>query len=215
VADIVIAQGGQIPRATKVRYKDMGDETHALMLAALISGMDSDGNILVPLVDTDTKGLIFITHYEMDTHESIRFKASYLQPHGGELANDAVHDFLIEVNASAAHALLRIAAGGNCDLLLYEATTVSAEGTPLASISKNRATIGTSNTVVYDTPTITGVGTLLLSWFVPGGARGAVAGGDWNETAWILAPNTNYLVRVVNRSGNDIQLALSWGWSEH
>lgn len=217
MTDIVLRQDEQLPIPTQVRYKDMGDGTHALVAVALMSGVSCDDgrDILVPCVDESTKGLVAISHYEIDVHQSRRFKASYLQPHGSELANDATHDFLIRVGALGAHATIRLSVGGNCDLLLYEATTVSANGAVLAAISKNRESLGAAQTLMYDGPTITGVGTLLFSWFATGGTRSALGGGSWGETEWILQANTNYLVRITNRSGNAIQLAVSLGWSEH
>lgn len=218
MSDIVVPRDGPLSRTINFRYKDMGDGTYALVAAALISGVgcDEDGDILVPCVDEYTRGLVSITHYEVDTHLSRRFKASYLQPHGSELADDATHDFLIRVGALGAHATFRIAVGGNCELLIYGGTTVSANGAALASISKNREDIGTAQTLLYDGPTVTLAGTLLLSQFVPGGTRGTAVGGGWGESPWILAPNTNYLIRITNRAGGSgIQLSVSLGWSEH
>jgi hypothetical protein len=196
----------------------MGNGTYALVYATLISGVSCDGSgtFLVPCVDEDTGGLVSISHYEADVHQSRRFKASYLQPHGGELADDATHDFLVKVGALGAHATFGIAVGGNCELLIYGGTTVSADGAALASISKNREDVGTAQTIVYDTPTVTGVGTLLLTQYVPGGTRGTAAGGGWSEPEWILAPDTNYLIRITNRAGGSgIQLSISLEWSEH
>lgn len=216
MSDIVLRQDGQLPIPTQVRYKDMGDGTYALVHATLVSGVNCDGGggIVVPCVDEFTGGFVVVSHYEADVHLSRRFKSSYLQPHGSELANDVAHDFLIRVGALSAHATVRVSVGGNCDSLLYEATTVSNNGNALDTISKNREALGTAQTITYEGPTVTGAGTLLFSWFVPGGTRGTAGGGEWGETEWILAPSTNYLVRITNRSGNAIQLSVSVGWSE-
>ena len=212
MADITLRQDGQLPIATQVRYRDMGDGTYALVGSTCCE--DADGNPVIPRLDADTGGQIVVSHYEADLHESNRFKASYLQPHGGELANDATHDFLIKVGALSAHATLRIAVGGDCDFLFYSKTTVSADGAALDSISKNRKNIGVAVMEVYSAPTVTGVGASLLSLFVPAGTKKALSGGDWGETAWILEQNTNYLVRITNRSGAAIQFSFSVGWSE-
>jgi hypothetical protein len=215
MADIVLQQDEQLPIPTQVRYKDMRDGTYALVYATLISGEDCNSNGVVFRVDADTSGLVVVSHYETDVHNSNRFKASYLQPHGSELADDAVHDFLIRVGPLCAHATLRTMVGGNCDLLFYEGTTVSNNGNALDIISKNREVLGTAQTLTYEGPTVTGVGTLLFSWFVLGGTKHALGAGGWGETPWLLAPNTNYMVRITNRSGAAIQLSVSLGWSEH
>lgn len=215
MADIVLRQDGQLPIPTQVRYRDMGDGTYALVMVALGSGEDCDGNIVVSRIDASTGGQIVVSHYEADVHESNRFKASYLQPHGSELADDAAHDFLIKAGALTPHATLRIAVGGDSDFLFYEGTTVSADGAALDSISKNRETIGVAQTEMYSAPTVTAAGTLLLSLFVPAGVKKTLSGGGWGESEWILTANTNYLVRITNRSGAAIQLSFSLGWSEH
>jgi len=214
MADIVLRQDGQLPIATQVRYKDMEDGTHALVGSACSECEDIEGNPVTPRVDVATGGQVVVTHYEAEVHQSNRFKASYLQPHGSELADDAAHDFLIKVGALSAHASLRIAVGGDSDFLFYEGTATSNDGVALDSISKNRVTVGVALTELYDAPTVTVAGTLLLSLFVPAGTKKALSGGDWGETEWLLVPNTNYLVRITNRSGAAIQLSFSLGWSE-
>lgn len=216
MSDIVLRQDDQLPIATRVRYKDMKDGTYALVSAVLVSGKNSsDDNIVTLCVDELTEGLNVTTYYESDVHESRRFKATYLQLHGAELANDATHDFLIKVGTKAAyHVTLRASVGGNSDLLFYESPSVSANGVALASISRNRETLGVAETIVYDTPTVTGVGTIILPWFVPGGSRGSPVGGGWGGTQWLLGPNADYLIRLTNRSGLKIQFSFSLGWSE-
>ena len=214
MADIVLQLDEQLPLTTQVRYKDMGDGTYALVRAALAQGEDCDGNLIHLHIDAESRGLVVVSHYETDLHQSERFKASYLQPHGSELADDAAHDFLIRVGALDAHASLRVGVGGDCDFLFYEETTVSANGNLCVARCKNRRTLGTALAAMYEGPTVTLPGTLLLSGFVPGGTKKALSGGAWGETEWLLERNTNYLVRITNRSGAAIQLSFSLGWSE-
>ena len=214
MADIVLQLDEQLPLTTQVRHKDMGDGTYALVRAALVQGEDCVGSIIPLHLDRESRGLVVVSHYETDLHQSERFKASYLQPHGSELADDAAHDFLVRVGAFDAHTSLRIGVGGDCDFLFYEETTVSANGNICTSRCKNRRTLGTALTAMYEGPTVTLPGTLLLSTFVPAGTKKALSGGSWGETEWLLERDTNYLVRITNRSGAAIQFSFSLGWSE-
>lgn len=193
MADIVLRQDEQLPLATQVRYRDMEDTTHALVGAAEVQ-----------------------TLYERGLQVSNRFKATYVQPHGGELVDDATHDFLIKVGSLASLVLPWILTGGGCEVFLYELPTTTGDGNQLDSISKNREVLGVSTTEVYEGPTVTAPGTLLFHLFVPGLSVliERLYGGGWRESEWILAPNTNYLVRITNRSGAAIQLSVSLGWSD-
>jgi len=196
MADIVVRQDGQLPLGTQIRYREMGDATYALVMAA----------------ETQTS-------HESALSASELFKATYVQPHGGELANDASHDFLIVVGANQVLGLLGVSAAGSCEVSLYEAPVSTANGNLVTLTSKNRSTVGVPETRVYEGPAVAGgaEGVQLFHLFVPGMSALVERsyGGGWNELDWILAPNTDYLVRVTNRSGWAIQLSFSLDWSEH
>lgn len=167
-----------------------------------------------PTIDSHTRALVVVDHSTFSVHEGLRFKASYLVPHGSELANDAILNILITVGAKHIHAVPRLAAGGDCDLLMYKDTTVSNNGTPVGVVAKNQVESIASDVTVFSAPTITGDGSLLWSQFIPGGSGPMSQGGDWSEAQWILKCNTNYLIRITNRSGAGIQLSFSLGWME-
>lgn len=214
--DITLRQDGQLPIATHVRYKDMGDGTYALVNAAALLARDCHGNCQMPLVDSDQGALVMISEYEHAVHESERFKASYVRPHGSELANDASADFLVRIGAIDAHARVRIEVGGDSELLIYEAPTTSANGNQVDSVSKNRQILGTATVLFYEGPTVTNVGTLLFHWFIAGGTGGSSIGTGWGDTHWVLRANTDYLIRITNRSAGagGIQFSVGLGWSE-
>lgn len=215
MADIVLRQDGQLPIATQLRYKDMGDGTYALVSVAIIESAVADGTPRAYLVDSDQGALVVISEYEHNVHQSTRFKASYVRPHGGELANDASQDFLVKIGAIDAHMRVKLSEGGNCELLIYEGPTTTANGVAVNIRSKNRVILGTPLTADYRDPTVGAVGTELLHWFTMGGGKKGGTGGDWGDTHWVFEANTNYLIRVTNRSGGAVQFAIGFGWSEH
>lgn len=165
-------------------------------------------------IDSHTKGVVIVDHSTYSVHEGLRFKASYLVPHGSELANDAILNLLLTVGSRHIHAVPRLAGGGDCDLRMYKDTTVSNNGTPVGTVAKNQVTTLMSSVTVFSAPTVTAAGSLLWSQFIPGGSGPLSAGGDWSEAQWILKCNTNYLFRITNRSGAGIQLSFSLGWME-
>jgi hypothetical protein len=132
-----------------------------------------------------------------------------------------VDDYLIIVGDEEMH-LQKIGLTterGNIDILAYEGTTVSDDGTALPSFNQNRQSALTPDGVIYTGPTVTGVGTLVhTNWFPPTAtgtglsAEGFV--GESNGEEWILAPNTNYLIRITNNSGAEIDYRHEWQWYE-
>ena len=215
VADIVRAQSEGLPTTMQTRLVDMGDGTHAPVRVTYSCCEESDGVLTPANPRTDVDGILVVTSvadYRVELGE--RFKASYVQPHGGELADDASVDFLVRVGSCHVHATARVAVAGNCELLMYEGPTNTNVGAGMAAICKNRDTPGPTEVLTYSGPTITNAGTLLFHWFVPGGTKKDV-GQSWGEAEWILAPDTDYLLRVTNRSGGAIQFSFSIAWSEH
>lgn len=117
------------------------------------------------------------------------------------LASAASLEVLIIVGASEAH--LRVKAGGATasNLLLFQATTVSGNGTAMPPRNRNRRFTVPPLTTVLSGPTITGDGTGLSDKIVP-----ETDSPDAN--AWILLANTNYLVRLTNVSGATAPVSL-------
>ena len=199
----------------QTRLVDMGDGTHAPIYVSVGGCTESNGvlNPSNPRVDEDGI-LVVVPVADYRVEQGERFKASYVQPHGGELANDASEDFLVQVGACHIHMTARVAVGGDCELLIYEYPTVTANGLVLDAVCKNRYNPGFTEVETWVGPTVTLVGDTLFHWFVPGGTRKDV-GQSWGEAEWILAPGTLYMFRVTNRSGGAIQFSFSIAWSEH
>ena len=77
---------------------------------------------------------------------------------------------------------------------------------------------GTDLTMFYG-PTVSAAGTELLSSYIPGGAKSKAIGGASEGPAregseWILAANTNYLLRTTNTSGGAVDITISVGFYE-
>jgi hypothetical protein len=149
-------------------------------------------------------------------HDGVFYTHSSLH---AALADNANLNHLIRVGANAAHTSFSISGGGDAYFYLYEDTTVSSNGTAAFVFNANRSSANTNLTLINEGPTITADGTQLLSALLIGGAGGnAVGGTDGSPVRLgseiILDANTNYLLRLTNKSGQARDFSISIGWYE-
>jgi len=217
MADIDIKQTEQLPDSTKTKYKDMGDGTHAETLYigdGVIRLADTGGTDLVTDDVTGTLATIDLVHHEV--HEGETFQSSYKSPDDGAIADNASLDMLLVTGASKyAHLTFSIAAGGDCEVLFYESTVTSNDGTALAENNMKRYSTETATVVATYTPTVSNVGTLLHNSLQPGGRGPQSPGGTSRaETEWILKTSTKYLIRATNRAGSAQPMSIVAQWYE-
>jgi hypothetical protein len=137
------------------------------------------------------------------------------------LGNGATQDFLMAVPAGTFPHLQRFSLNtgrGDIDVLVYEATTTSADGSANGEMNVNRNSSNTPDNVLTLGPTVTGVGTLIhTNWIPPTGSGVGSAAGVLDVQLgeeWILKPSTKYLFRVTNESGGAIDLRYEFVWYE-
>jgi len=107
---------------------------------------------------------------------------------------------------------------GKIRISLYEAPTITADGTPItAQTNLNRNFADTSNMLLFDTPTVSDNGLKISGTFVPITGSGAntessspsVAGGR------VLKKNTDYLIVVENLDNASCAYGINFIWAEH
>jgi hypothetical protein len=133
-----------------------------------------------------------------------------------------VQDFLIAVPAGVFPHMQRFnmsVGGGDVDIVLHEGTTTSADGTVTPTFTTNRNSAKVAGTVVSIDPTVTGVGTVIATQWVPPTAAGVGQTHDGvsevnNGEEWIAKPSTKYLLRLTNNSGSTIDLRYEVLWYE-
>ena len=171
-------------------------------------------------LDEVTQKPILIDFVHHEVHEGNTFQASQKTADASPIADDASYDMLIITgNEAEAHLVFGAAAGGTAEVILYKNTTVSDNGAQIAVQNMRQSLHGVNlNTVlVYTTPTITLVGNQMNIQLLPGGSgpgQGTSGGTVREGTEWVLQPNTNYLVRVTNRSGNAQPISIMTQWYE-
>lgn len=137
------------------------------------------------------------------------------------LANGADFDHLIRLPAGNANRQIHMrfnvianAVTGSLDVdgFLYKDATVSADGTPEVIVSTNDAIIRTTGVTMFSAPTITDIGTFKARTWNVGEKKGA-GNVDQAVPEWILAPDgeneRNYIFRITNNSGGNIDFVLS------
>ena len=217
MADIVRAQGEQIPPSMRSRWLDLEDGTHALVVAAVPVGVVAAGGVPVALFGGDeiTGAQVTISTVHHEVHEGETFQTSYKTPDASSLADDADISFLLITTDKFAHLTWEGAAGGDAEIAFYEDTQYSAAGADLPEWNMKRTSTNTASVVASLGPTIMNVGALLRNNLLPGGTGGNAPGGTARaDTEWILQPNSIYMLRLINRAGNQQPASLTAQWYE-
>ena len=88
---------------------------------------------------------------------------------------------------------------GECDVTLFEGTTVSDNGSAVPSYNRNRNSDLSDTLGVYTGPTVTAAGTSIWGPWTLGSGR-QVGGDRGRENEFVLKNNETYLLRVENNT---------------
>ena len=172
--------------------------------------------LLKAAVDKVTSAFKIVSYPHHAVHDGEMYQSSYKSLEGSDVADNASIDILINTGADFIdHVTFVAAAGGDAELELFEYTEVSAPGTVIASNNMNRNGGKHPSTVVSIGPTIDADGFRFHNSLLPGGTGGNAAGGIARaNTEWNYIPDTNYLARITNRSGNAKPMSVITQWYE-
>jgi hypothetical protein len=94
---------------------------------------------------------------------------------------------------------------------LYEGSVVTG-GTAITALNKNRGSLITSQSAALSNPTVTTLGTPILSQILIGGQGKKAGGGAIGSSDLILKPLTTYLFRLTNINGtaHAAEIVLEW-----
>ena len=94
---------------------------------------------------------------------------------------------------------------------LYEGSVVTG-GTAITALNKNRNSLVTSQSAALSNPSVTTLGTPILSQILIGGQGKKAGGGAIGSSDLILKPLTTYLFRLTNVNGTDhaAEIVLEW-----
>lgn len=145
-----------------------------------------------------------------NVHKRVHDGKAFIVSGGATLDNAGTQDFLLIVPAGVfPHIFFLVRGSGETNAILYEGTTVSANGTGAAEINRNRASANTAGLAVYTGPTVTGAGNALMTLHLGSGQQ---LGGDArSEEEFILNESTIYRFLITSEAnGNDVSWVISW-----
>lgn len=165
-----------------------------------------------PLTEVFSQHLGMIDVYHARVHNGVAFACELFQ---ANLGAGASLNMLLKPPAGEVppHVLPGFASTGEARLFLYEGPTTSADGTALPRVNRNRLSANNANLEVFSGPTVSDDGELLTQLLVGGGGFFTPAGGEIDfSQEFILAPGTDYLLRLTNEaaSAQDTLLKLYW-----
>jgi len=148
-------------------------------------------------------------------HHEVHEGDSYISGHYiDDLADTAALDLLIVTGLKEIHLTFDVSTEGLATVLFYEGTTVSAAGTGLAEINRDRTSSNTALTTVTHTPTVSGVGTVLIpEQLIPGGTGNKTVGTSRAAgLEFVLDVSTTHLLRITNLGGavKDVAGTINW-----
>lgn len=105
---------------------------------------------------------------------------------------------------------------GGVHIHLYEAPTITANGTPVTPISKNRARLVPATLQTFTAPSLSAKGTLLFDTLPPLTGVGVnVSSTDGGITeGWILKKDTAYLFELLNTDTSACNFDIVFEWHE-
>ena len=118
-------------------------------------------------------------------------------------------------STKSCHGNISVEADGKCTIEIYENPTLNNDGTELTENSMNRETITSPATNIYRDPNVSSDGTLLEIGLLGVAGKFIAAGGVVTDAYWLFKPNEDYLVKVTNNSGGNLDIVIHAQWHEH
>ena len=171
--------------------------------------VNSNSDIIT--IDEATRAIATIEYEHYQIHEGNTFTILEVN----DLGNGVVRDILVvSPNTTEwAHLVWEIEHELETLIQFYQDTTYTDNGTEITSFNRNGNSTHTATTLVYHTPTITNVGTLIGT--IQQGSGKKAGGSDRLSNEFILQQNTAYLIRITNLTVNNNLIFMKLNWYEH
>jgi len=145
-------------------------------------------------------------------HEGKAFYYHKLAPDSDKLASGSSIDVAIAfASGIKAHLHEDVICGGDAEFFMYSGSVVTG-GTSVTAINRDFTSSNVSQSAILLNPTITSLGTVVNSSFIPGGTGRKSSGSGGGSFQFVLAPLTTYLFRLTNVNGaaHMAHIILTW-----
>ncbi len=170
--------------------------------------VDDGGNVVT--IDSATRAIVTVAFEHHQIHDGLTFTVMEVT----DLGNGAVRDILVvSPNTTTwAHLVWEIEHELETSIQFYRDTTYTFNGTAIGSFNRHGNSLNVATTLVYHTPTITNVGTLVA--MIQQGDGKKAGGSDRLANEFILKQDTAYLIRITNLTVNDNLIFMKLNWYE-
>ena len=171
--------------------------------------VDEDGDPVI--IDAASRVIIVIEYEHYQIHAGNTFTVLEVT----DLGNMAIRDILVVSPDTTqwAHLVWEIEHELETSLHFYRDTTYTDKGTSISSFNRNGNSTNVATTLIYHTPTIANVGTLVGT--IQQGNGKKAGGSDRLANEFILKQNTAYLIRISNLTVNNNLIFMKLNWYEH
>jgi hypothetical protein len=175
----------------------------------VIQGVSEIGTNTTLRVDNLTSVLVILpyTHYELHTGDVFSYCAV------ANMTGNGNATYLLITPNSSIHIQFDVNTEAEASFEFYEGANTSNHGTPQTAINRARTSNITAQSLIYLTPSLTSLGTLLCErhW----GSGKGVGGGASITEEWMLKPNTMYVIRVINKTVTPQWASVEASWYRH
>jgi len=189
------------------------DNEYGLVGSSILYGRIDTEKVKPLRIDGSTHSIQVIDNAHHEIHEGVRFfhQESY------SLVKSGTVDHLIVTPDTTKWAHMVIGINNtlaSIEVILYEDTVASANGTADTVFNRNRNSATVNTTLLFTAPTITTVGVKLTENVLGTGKNNP--GGEVRDSEEImLKQNTKYLLRISEPGIANTQVNLTFDWYEH
>lgn len=178
------------------------------MIERIVRALKDIKDVVVTVFNDDSIVSIPGEHYQV--HAGRHFFVS----NGQDVASGNTLQHLIKVpnRDMEYHFTYAIDAEGEMEIGLYEGTTVSANGTALTIVNRNRMSEKNPTMLLYTGPTVSDAGTL-LDYNIVGSGK-SFGGRTRGEQELVLKPGTDYLFNIENAGVGALWVDWNYDWYE-
>ena len=131
------------------------------------------------------------------------------------VADGASVYFHIKSGAKTVHGVGTVSSDAKCYIYLYEAPTLTNNGTGLTEYCMNRETDVSPTAAMFRDPAVSDDGTELACEVLGTAGKFTATGGVVDGAYWILDHDKSYLIKVTNKSGTNSDISVGYEWHEH